>query len=300
LNYYRTFYFDLTSPGGPPVPYGGKAQLWEGASVMYRPGKILKTGGVEALDSGHSHHTVEATEHTERIDAVISQSNTWAYAASMHRKRVDQNMVILPDGRVFAVGGAKYHDFNLRKIEANWVQDGEIWNPDTNTWTLSAAFGGGQLPNVFRGYHSTAILMPDARVLLAGGDTNGLVTTQPPSGHFYLPDYGTGTRPDITGAPNTIMIGSSNNQIFSNGGTAYYRAVLVGLGSTTHSLDTNQRWVELSPLVDGPTVNPVFHGPVSSTQTPVGHYMLFLLKFSGSTWLPCKMAKYVRVVQPID
>lgn len=297
LEGYDTFYFDLTNPNGAQIPYGGFSELWEGGSVMYRPGKILKAGGVEALAAGYMHEEVEATEHTEKLDANLAESNTWHYAAPMHRKRMDHNMVLLPDGRVFAVGGALYHKFSLRRLEVNWVQDGEIWDPDTNTWTLTAAFGGGALANVFRGYHSTAILMPDARVLVAGGDTNGEMTPQPPSGHFYLPDYGAGERPEITSAPDTIVIGSSDNQVVTDTGEGWYRVVLVGVGSVTHALDSNQRWVELSLHTDGPTDDPNFHGPVSTTETPLGHYMLFVLKLEGGKWLPCKMAKYVKVVE---
>ena len=295
---YETFYFDLTNPNGVQIPYGGFTELWEGGSVMYRPGKILKAGGVEALAKGYTHEGVEATDHTEMLDVVISESNQWQYAAPMNRKRIDQNMVLLPDGRVFAVGGALYHDFARRRLEINWVQDGEIWDPDTNTWTLTAAFGGGMMPNVYRGYHSTAMLMPDARVLVAGGDTDGQITPQPPTAHFYLPDYGAGERPQITSAPDTITIGSSDNQVVTDTGEGWYRVVLVGLASVTHSLDSNQRWVELSLHVDGPTDDPVFHGPTSATETPPGHYMLFVLKQENGKWLPCKMAKYVKVVEP--
>jgi hypothetical protein len=296
LEGYDTFFFDLTNPNGSQIPYGGFSQLWEGGMVMFRHGKILKAGGVETLAKGYSHEQMLATENTERLDIDFSQNNVWQYAAPMHRKRLDHNMVLLPDGRVFAVGGALYHRYTLRRDEAYWVQDGEIWDPDTNTWTLTAAFGGGMMPNVFRGYHSAAILMPDARVLLAGGDTHGLITSQPPSGHFYLPDYGAGTRPEIISGPDTIAIGSSDNQVVTDTEIGWYRVVLVGLGSVTHSLDSNQRWVELSLLVDGPTDDPVFHGPTSSTEAPPGHYMLFVLKQEDGKWLPCKMAKYVKVI----
>ena len=39
----------------------------------------------------------------------------------------------------------------------------EIWNPDTETWTTVASLKNG------RQYHSTALLLPDGRVLMAGG-----------------------------------------------------------------------------------------------------------------------------------
>jgi hemin uptake protein HemP len=39
----------------------------------------------------------------------------------------------------------------------------EIWNPDTDTWTVGASLAIARL------YHSSALLLPDGRVLIAGG-----------------------------------------------------------------------------------------------------------------------------------
>ena len=46
---------------------------------------------------------------------------------------------------------------------AKAVLPAEIWNPDTETWTTVASLQNGRL------YHSTALLLPDGRVLMAGG-----------------------------------------------------------------------------------------------------------------------------------
>ena len=43
------------------------------------------------------------------------------------------------------------------------VLPAEIWNPDTETWTTVDSLQNGRL------YHSTALLLPDGRVLMAGG-----------------------------------------------------------------------------------------------------------------------------------
>lgn len=86
-NNYRTFYFDLASPEPQAVPLGGFSELWHSPSVMYRPGKILKAGGVEALDATHGYHTTEATQNAEAIHVTLSGESNWAYVAPMHRKR---------------------------------------------------------------------------------------------------------------------------------------------------------------------------------------------------------------------
>ena len=43
------------------------------------------------------------------------------------------------------------------------VHAAELWDPDTGQWTLMAS------EDVDRCYHSTALLLPDGRVLSAGG-----------------------------------------------------------------------------------------------------------------------------------
>ena len=67
--------------------------------------------------------------------------------------------MILPDGNLLAVGGNNYGASDGSRCES------EMYSPATNTWTPMAAQAEG------RGYHSTAILLPDARVLSAGDDT---------------------------------------------------------------------------------------------------------------------------------
>ena len=71
-----------------------------------------------------------------------------------------------------------------------------MWDPDTDTWKTMASSRRPRL------YHSSAILLPDGRVLLAGGGAFGNAKNEN-SGEIYSPPYlFKGPRPTITDAPD--------------------------------------------------------------------------------------------------
>ena len=88
---------------------------------------------------------------------------TWRKVGSLKFKRKKFSTVLLPDGRVMAIGGS----VDGSSVIAKAVMTPEIWDPATETWAT--------LPNlaVPRMYHSNALLLPDGRVLTAGGGRAG-------------------------------------------------------------------------------------------------------------------------------
>ena len=73
----------------------------------------------------------------------------------------------------------------------------EIWDPDTGQWTPAASHRRPRL------YHSSSLLLPDGRVLLAGGGAFGNARNEN-SAEIYSPPYlFKGARPTITGGPST-------------------------------------------------------------------------------------------------
>jgi len=122
-------------------------------------------------------------------------------------------------------------------------------------------------------YHSTAILLPDARVLAAGGDYQ-------PTGEIYSPPYlFQGVRPTITSAPSWIAYGSSFELAFTSS-TGANRVVLIGLSAVTHSVNMSQRYVLLAQgVAAGSAVN--VPAPASGNFAPPGHYMLFVVNGNG-------------------
>ena len=125
---------------------------------MYRPNKIMKSGAWADPDFNGA-KTFNAHGRTAVID-MSAGSPTWRETAPMAIARSYHNLTLLPDGTVLASGGQSNSDgTDLSKS----VLPAEIWNPDTETWTTVDSLQNGRL------YHSTALLLPDGRVLMAGG-----------------------------------------------------------------------------------------------------------------------------------
>jgi hypothetical protein len=82
-------------------------------------------------------------------------AGTWSNLASMNLQRLYYGSNVLPDGRVFVVGG----EYSGSAGTQNWTNTGEIYNPVTNTWSNIANF-----PQTQFGDDPTQVL-PDGRVL---------------------------------------------------------------------------------------------------------------------------------------
>ncbi len=170
----------------------------------------------------------------------------------------------------------------------------EIWDPQSCTWT---ELGAQELPRM---YHSTALLLPDGRVLSTGGGHRGFVADQPYTEFFEpayaadpgapRPDYGFGTDPgDMAAGPPRLAYGGTL-RVYVTGDVPVERAALMRLGSVTHGFDMGQLRapVEVTPVpgepgaydVHGPTGVPLAGGGPQA-QAPPGYYMLFLLSDQG-------------------
>src|SRR5215472_8679624 len=92
-----------------------------------------------------------------------ASSPAWQQTASMANARTHLNLTILPDDTVLATGGSS----DIGGVNpTNAVYAAELWSPVTQTWTTMASM---QTPRL---YHSTALLLPDGRVVVAGGGRN--------------------------------------------------------------------------------------------------------------------------------
>jgi hypothetical protein len=91
----------------------------------------------------------------------------------------------------------------------------------------------------YRRYHSTAMLMPDGRVITAG--SNGINNAE-----FYSPPYlFKGPRPVITSAPATAAYGESF-VVETPDAASIAQVTLIRLPSVTHSFNQNQLFTRLT------------------------------------------------------
>jgi hypothetical protein len=234
------------------------------SAVMYRPGKVLKSG----TWSDPEFPGREVTARAETID-MTAASPSWQETAPMAYPRSYHTLTMLADGKVFASGGQTATD---GVDERTGILATEIWDPETGTWTPTASHRRPRL------YHSSSLLLPDGRVLLAGGGAFGNAKNEN-SAEIYSPPYlFKGPRPTITSAPSTIGYGSTFD--LSTPDAARISSVsLVRMGSVTHNLDMDQRFLELDVTKQAGSVTVT--GPTNANVAPPGWYMAFLLDENG-------------------
>ena len=221
------------------------------SAAMFRPGRILKLGatsGAYVIDINGPTPIVTSTQP-------MSSVRHWLSAT------------VLADGRVLATGGSAV----VNKL-TGVNNTAEIWDPATGLWTRGAVGVNARL------YHSGALLLPDARVLVHGGGAPGPLTNL--NVEIYTPPYllnSTGTlmpRPSIVLAPDTIKIGENFSVGFSNA-SSISRVTMVKTGSVTHSVNMDQGFLDLEFTRVGSMLNVA--GPRRAADAPPGYYMLFVI-----------------------
>ena len=261
----QTMFFDPDAPSwtsGPAMQFGSRPR----GSVVLLPGldQVLAIGGQTGTG---------ATSTTEILDLGPGEPG-WRLSGSMHEPRKNLNVVLLPDGTVLAVGGN--HGTGLYDEP---VLGAEMFDPATEMWTQMAAQAAP------RAYHSTALLLPDGRVLSAG-QTDGTMQT---TAEIYSPPYlFAGTRPVIDAAPSAVGYGTSF-AVDTAQAASIDQVALIRANSSTHGVNFDQRHVPLtfSAGAGGLTVG----APASGAEAPPGWYMLFLIDDAG---VP-SIASWVRV-----
>ena len=109
-------------------------------------GKLLVAGGFNVTDG--LLNSAELYDYT---------TGTWTTTGSMGTPRYGHTAVLLPDGKVLAAGG-EYSTNN----PFSGSPTAELYDPATGQWTQTGDLSSGR-------FFQTATLLPDGKVLLAGG-----------------------------------------------------------------------------------------------------------------------------------
>jgi PKD repeat protein len=227
---------------------------------------------------------------TEILDTSVAISSwRWQTGPPMSQPRIEMNATILPNGKVLATGGSgRDEDTSTASLNA------DLYDPIAKTFSSA---GRNVYPRV---YHSNALLLPDATVLLLGG--NPARGTYEQHMEIYSPAYLFATNP-LTGAPIPRPTISANPGSISYGAPfgiptdaplnddleKIASVVLVRPGTPTHAFDMEQRLVELPfTAADGLLTATA---PPNGNIAPPGYYMLFILNAAG---VP-SLASFVRL-----
>ncbi len=295
--------FLIPPSGGGPWQWGAVincslAGVSDASAVMYDAvlGKVLRGGGAPGVHQ-------DAVKTAARI--TLSDANpTWTAVPDMHFRRHNHNLVALPDQTVLAVGG------NVRGGSYEWpsnpnpepIMEAEIYDPVVNQWNPTSVTMTDP-----RYYHSSAALLPDGRVLTAGGErdtSDGSGDPVPPtvpytqnSAQIFRPAYldvPAGTRPVLQAWPSQMNYGQAYQVEFTPTSATITKAALTRPCAATHGFDQDQRYVPLTFASSG--AGKVRIGaPDNGTIAPPGYYVLWLLVTYNGMLVPCEMAQFVRV-----
>ena len=237
-----------------------------GSSVMYDDGKVLVVGG----NPRDSNPTNLPSASAEVID-LNDPTPAWRTVPSMSIGRRHLNTTLLPDGKVLVSGGTSGPSFNEGDGAVLYA---EMWDPLTETWSTMAGYTRSRV------YHSNALLLPDGRVLGAGGGhpAPDEEDDQPNAETFSPPYLFKGPRPVITGAPSRVDYGS-NFSVLTAVALSISHVNWIRLSSVTHAFNQNQRINRLNFFPSGG--NLLVTAPSDPNLCPPGHYMLFILNEQG-------------------
>ncbi|KIK57124.1 hypothetical protein GYMLUDRAFT_247377 [Collybiopsis luxurians FD-317 M1] len=219
-----------------------------------------------------------ASADCQRLTPEPLDGSTPAYEQDddMLESRTMGQFIILPNGKLLVVNGgengtAGYSENTDTTTQYSQMPYGmslaaapvgkpALYDPNApkgSRWSND----GFSTSNIPRLYHSSAILLPDASVLIAGSNPNvdvNLTTVFPTTYEaeiFYPPYFSASTRPVPSGIPNKLTYGGSYFDITlpssSYSGNANDAAdnttvVVIRPGWTTHGMNMGQRYLQLN------------------------------------------------------
>jgi hypothetical protein len=210
----------------------------------------------------------------------LDAAPAWAME-DMPMRRNMGDMLLLPDRNVLIVNGAG-NGAQGWGFAQNPVQTPVLYNPNAAAGTRFQTLTATDIPRV---YHSTANVLPDGRVLIAGSNTHqfytltGYLPTELRIEAFSPPYLGGGAQPAITDPPAELAYGQAFAVTVAGGNPLFIDLNLLSAPYSTHSFSQGQRLLQLETAVPtdagGGAYTVTTTAPPSSVIAPSAYYMLF-------------------------
>ncbi|MFK8079044.1 MAG: galactose oxidase-like domain-containing protein [Granulosicoccus sp.] len=255
------------------IPYRGY-----GSYALFDIDKALVVGGGDSLASSV-------------VVDMSTQTTTPTAPLSIGRRQ--HNLTILADGSVLASGG-NFSGADLIDLNSGALTP-ELWRPATGLWEPMA-----DMP-ITRQYHSIALLLPDGRVLSAGGGYCGVCGDagyHEQNAEIFSPPYlfddngNPAQRPELEKLPEQVNYGDSF-VVRSDDAYAVKKAHLIKLGSVTHSQNQDQRLIPVSFRSQNNTL--LITAPENREIAPPGHYLLYVIDTNGTP----SVGQILQIGQPL-
>lgn len=275
----------------PSIPGEPRNYPCAGSSVMFAlenggtsAPEVLVCGGASIMAPGNVTAQYPASQTCGRI--TVWDTNPGWSMQDMPIRRNMGDMVMLPNSQILIINGAQNGAQGWDNAASNPVLNPVIYDPDSWSFQVQPA---STIPRV---YHSTANLLPDGRVLVAGSNCHihytfvGEFPTELRVEAFqpaYMDPIHDSIKPLFVSNPITISYGAPFDVQVSIPGPVQGMVGLTLTSSpfTTHSYSQGQRQVKLAispPMQLSSNVYSIStKGPLNANVAPPSWYMLHAL-----------------------
>ncbi|KAJ7542925.1 hypothetical protein O6H91_09G017600 [Diphasiastrum complanatum] len=285
------FYTNTVLRRYPRIPGEPRNYPCGGSSVMlaldnangFSIAEVLVCGGSNMYAFSNPAGQFGASQTCGRM--VVTAANATWEMLTMPMRRNMGDMVLLPDSKVLIINGAQNGSQGWMDA-TNPCYNPVIYDPDTNQFEVQAA------TTIARVYHSTANLLPDGRIIVAGSNTHEFYTFTGPFptemrveafSPAYLDPSNDWQRPSFVSYPSVIRYGDNFTVSVALPGNLAgdIELTLASIPYTTHSFSQGQRQLKLAVYPTQSTsqgsIFIVTSVAPSYILAPSAYYMLFIL-----------------------